>query len=104
MSGLALVLWLLDAPTKAEDIDFQKLNIEKFRAKAARLGRDPASITPETLREEFDPVATWVEYINRLTSLPVGLSVTAYSLRHSGKSGRDASGCLSGLWARLPSC
>lgn len=62
-------------PTKAEDINFDRLDIDKFRAKAARHGRDPATITPETLRAEFDPVATWVEYINRLTSLPVGLSV-----------------------------
>jgi cytochrome c oxidase assembly protein subunit 15 len=81
-SGLGCPDWPLcygcwTPPTRAEDIDFKKLNIEKFRAKAARLGRDPASITPETLRAEFDPVATWVEYINRLTSLPVGLSVTA---------------------------
>ena len=64
-------------PTKAEDIDFSKINLEKFRAKAARLGRDPATITVESLKQGFDPVATWVEYINRLTSLPVGVSVLA---------------------------
>jgi cytochrome c oxidase assembly protein subunit 15 len=79
-SGLGCPDWpfcygCLVPPTKAEDIDFTRLDIEKFRAKAARHGRDPATITPDTLRAEFDPVATWVEYINRLTSLPVGLSV-----------------------------
>ena len=64
-------------PTSADDIDFSKIDLEKFRAKAARHGRDPATITPETLKAEFDPVATWVEYINRLTSLPVGFAMLA---------------------------
>jgi cytochrome c oxidase assembly protein subunit 15 len=62
-------------PTTAEEIDFTKLDLEKFRLKAAAMGRDPASITPEKLRAEFNPVATWIEYLNRLTSIPVGLSV-----------------------------
>lgn len=62
-------------PTSAEAIDFSKIDLEKFRAKAARHGRDPATITPETLKAEFDPVATWVEYVNRLTSIPVGISM-----------------------------
>lgn len=64
--------WL--PPTKAEDIDFSRLDLEKFRKKAAQHGRDPATITEESLRAEFDPVATWVEYLNRLTSLPVGFT------------------------------
>lgn len=64
-------------PTKGEDIDFTRLDLEKFRKKAAQHGRDPASITPETLRAEFDPVATWIEYLNRLTSVPLGLAVLA---------------------------
>ncbi|MEZ0387408.1 MAG: heme A synthase [Verrucomicrobium sp.] len=81
-SGLGCPDWPLcygcwTPPTKAEDIDFSRLKIEKFREKAARLGRDPKTITQESLKAEFDPVATWVEYINRLTSLPVGLAVTA---------------------------
>lgn len=79
-SGLGCPDWpfcygCLVPPTRAEDIDFSKLDLDKFRAKAERHGRDPATITPESLRAEFDPVATWVEYLNRLTSLPVGLSV-----------------------------
>jgi heme a synthase len=64
-------------PTSVEDIDFSKLNLDKFRRKAAAFGRDPDSITPEIIRAEFDPVATWIEYLNRLTSIPVGLSVLA---------------------------
>jgi cytochrome c oxidase assembly protein subunit 15 len=62
-------------PTSADQIDFTKLDIEKFRKKAAQHGRDPATITPETLRAEFNPVATWIEYFNRLSSLPISLSV-----------------------------
>jgi cytochrome c oxidase assembly protein subunit 15 len=67
-------------PTSAEEIDFSKLNLEKFKAKAAQHGRDPASITMESLKAEFDPVATWIEYLNRLTSLPVGLSILVLML------------------------
>lgn len=64
-------------PSSAEEIDFTRLDLEKFRRKAVSLGRDPAEITVERLKAEFDPVATWVEYFNRLTSLPVGISVFA---------------------------
>jgi cytochrome c oxidase assembly protein subunit 15 len=89
-SGLGCPDWPLcygcmTPPTKAEDIDFTKLNLEKFREKAARLGRDPATITQETLREEFDPVATWVEYINRVSSLPVGLAVVVLLVASFGE-------------------
>lgn len=67
-------------PTSAEQIDFTKLDIEKFRAKAARHGRDPATITRESLRAEFNPVATWTEYLNRLSSLPLGFAMIALLL------------------------
>ncbi|MCE9518130.1 MAG: COX15/CtaA family protein [Verrucomicrobia bacterium] len=80
--------WL--PPAKAQDIDFTKLNLEKFRAKAERLGRDPSTITVESLRAEFDPVATWVEYINRLSTVPVGISVLILCICSFGqiKAGR----------------
>ena len=64
-------------PTKVEQIDFAKLDIARFQRKAARSGRDPATITADTLRAEFNPVATWVEFVNRLTSLPLTLAVLA---------------------------
>lgn len=67
-------------PTSAEEIDFSKLDLEKFKAKAGQHGRDPATITMESLKAEFDPVATWIEYMNRLTSLPVGLSILVMML------------------------
>jgi heme a synthase len=59
-------------PTNVEQVDFDKLPIEKFQKKAARMGRDPASITEESLRREFNPRHVWTEFFNRLTSLPVG--------------------------------
>ncbi len=59
-------------PTAVEEVDFSKLPIETFKKKAARLGRDPATITVESLRSEFNPRHVWTEFLNRLTSLPVG--------------------------------
>lgn len=59
-------------PTAVEQVDFEKLPIERFRSKAERMGRDPATITEESLRAEFNPRHVWTEFINRLCSLPVG--------------------------------
>lgn len=59
-------------PTKVEQVDFSKLPIERFQQKAKRMGRDPATITEESLRQEFNPRHVWTEFVNRLTSLPVG--------------------------------
>ena len=72
-------------PSSADKIDFTKLNIEKFKAKAAQYGRDPNTITPETLRAEYNPVATWIEYSNRLSSIPVSLSVLAMLVASFGQ-------------------
>lgn len=60
-------------PTNVENVDFEKLDIATFQRKAERMGRDPESITVETLRAEFNPRHVWTEFINRLFSLPVGL-------------------------------
>ena len=59
-------------PTHVEQVDFSKLPIEKFQRKAQRMGRDPATITVESLRQEFNPRHVWTEFLNRLSSLPVG--------------------------------
>ncbi len=81
-SGLGCPDWpkcwgKLIPPTRAEQVDLNKINLEKFRRKAERHGRDPASITRESLRAEFNPVHTWVEFINRLFAMPVGLLTLA---------------------------
>ncbi|HEY2574406.1 MAG TPA: COX15/CtaA family protein [Verrucomicrobiaceae bacterium] len=64
-------------PTNAASIDFSKLDLAKFREKAARLGEDPASITVETLRARFDSLETWIEYLNRVSSLPLFVALLA---------------------------
>lgn len=59
-------------PTSVDQVDFDQLPVERFQKKAKRMGRDPSTITKETLRAEFNPRHVWTEFINRLTSLPVG--------------------------------
>lgn len=59
-------------PTSVEQVDFERLPIERFQRKAARMGRDPSTITAESLRSEFNPRHVWTEFFNRLCSLPVG--------------------------------
>ena len=63
---------MLIPPTHVEEVDFDKLDIEKFQRKAERMGRDPSSISRESLRTEFNPRHVWTEFTNRLFSLPVG--------------------------------
>ncbi len=60
-------------PTHVEQVDFAKLPIEKFRQKATRMGRDPATITVESLRQEFNPRHVWTEFLNRMASMPVAI-------------------------------
>jgi heme a synthase len=64
-------------PTRIDQVDFSKLPIERFQKKAARMGRDPQTITAETLRQEFNPRHVWTEFLNRLSSLPVGFFALA---------------------------
>jgi cytochrome c oxidase assembly protein subunit 15 len=79
-SGLGCPDWpkcygKLIPPTQAQQIDFQHLDLEKYRRKASQFGRDPQSITPESVRAEFNATHTWIEFLNRLASLPLGLAV-----------------------------
>lgn len=72
-------------PWKVEQVDLDKINYERFEKKAKRLGRDPEEVTPERILENFNPVHTWTEFINRLMALPVlffsvGSVITSYFL------------------------
>jgi len=62
-------------PTSVEEVDVAKLDIDKFKEKAERYGRNPDEITEEVLLDEFNAVHTWTEFVNRLCSLPVGIFV-----------------------------
>jgi len=78
-SGLGCPDWptcwgCLIPPTSPDQIDVDKLDLEKFKRHAKRKGIDPESITRETVLESFDPVHTWIEFCNRLATLPLGLA------------------------------
>jgi len=85
-SGLGCPDWpkcwaCLIPPTSVDQVDFDKIDIEKFRNKAERAGRDPNEITRESLHEEFNPAHTWIEFVNRLLATPMLLtSLVAFIL------------------------
>ena len=84
-SGLGCPDWptcwgCLIPPTSADQIDVDKLDLEKFKKHAARKGIDPDTITRETVLDSFDPVHTWIEFSNRLASLPLGFATLLLAL------------------------
>jgi cytochrome c oxidase assembly protein subunit 15 len=84
-SGLGCPDWptcwgCLIPPTSVDQIDVEKLDLEKFKKHAARKGIDPDTITRETVLESFDPVQTWIEFSNRLAALPLGFATLFLAL------------------------
>jgi cytochrome c oxidase assembly protein subunit 15 len=77
-------------PTSVDQIDVEKIDIAKYKRRAIRRGIDPETITKQTVLDSFNPVHTWIEFINRLTSLPLGLSTLVLAIasfwasRHRG--------------------
>lgn len=67
-------------PTSVDQIDVEKIDLAKFKRQALRRGIDPDSITRETVLASFNPVHTWIEFVNRLTSLPLGLSTLVLAI------------------------
>ncbi len=64
-------------PTDVSQIDFSKLDIEKYRAAWQRTGHDPIEVTEETLRRDFSAQATWIEFLNRCVGALSGLAALA---------------------------
>lgn len=98
-SGLGCPDWprcwgALWPPSSVEEVDFAKIDLEKFR-------RKDADITIEKLKAEFNPVHVWVEYINRLTSFPVGLFSVATLILGFGYRKRRPAVFLGSLLAFL---
>ncbi len=84
-SGLGCPDWptcwgCLIPPTSVDQIDVEKLDLDKFKKHAARKGIDPDTITRETVLESFDPVHTWIEFTNRLATLPLGFATLLLAL------------------------
>lgn len=74
-------------PTSADQIDPDRLDIEKYRSKAKQFGIDPETITKESVVASFNPVHTWTEYINRLTTIPLGvLTLAVFALSFTKKN------------------
>ena len=79
-SGLGCPDWptcwgQLIPPTNLEQVDFEKLDVERFQRSAERFGRDPNEVTVENLKKDFDPMHVWIEFVNRLLALPTLLAV-----------------------------
>lgn len=72
-------------PWKVEQVDLSKIDFEKFKQKAERMGRDPETVTPESILESFNPRHVWTEFINRLFALPVGLFALATMVAAFGR-------------------
>lgn len=64
-------------PSSADEINFEKLPMEKFRRAAEKQGIDPSHVTVEGLRKEFNVTHAWTEYLNRLSATPVSIFTIA---------------------------
>lgn len=59
-------------PTEKEQIDVTQLNQERFKKKWEKY-RSGEPFPGDAIVDEFNATHAWTEYINRLTSLPVGI-------------------------------
>lgn len=64
-------------PTSADQIDTTQLDLEKYKKKLAQHGGDISKLDSTTVIDYFDPVKTWIEFINRLCTTPLALGTLA---------------------------
>lgn len=64
-------------PTSADEIDFRRLDLERFERSWASHGRESVAVTEETLRQNFSAKETWIEFINRCFGALSGLAAFA---------------------------
>ncbi len=94
-SGLGCPDWptcwgCLIPPTSVDQIDVDKLDLDKFKKHAERKGIDPDTITRETVLDSFNPVHTWIEFTNRLATLPLGFATLLLALFSFGAKQRKS--------------
>lgn len=64
-------------PTSADQIDTTQLDLERYKKKLAQHGGDISKLDSTTVIDYFDPVKTWIEFINRLCTTPLALGTLA---------------------------
>ena len=64
-------------PTRAEDIDVAKLDLDRYRRSWASHGREDVEVTEESIRRNFSALETWIEFINRCLGAVSGLAALA---------------------------
>ena len=62
-------------PTHISQVDFEVLNLEKFRQVAQKYGHQPNEITIDYLKSHFNAKHAWIEYLNRLMTLPLSICI-----------------------------
>lgn len=87
-------------PTDKSQIDVTTLPIEKYKAKRASVGGNPDDVTEETVLALFNPTHTWIEFTNRLCSMPVGI-FTLLTMIYSFKFRTSRPGLFYGAFAAL---
>ena len=61
-------------PTRAEEIDFTRLDLAKYQRSWATHGRAEVPVTEESVRQNFSAAETWIEFINRCLGAISGLA------------------------------
>ena len=64
-------------PVRAEEIDFGRLDLAKYRKSWASHGRAEVEVTEGRVRENISAMETWIEFLNRCLGAVSGLAALA---------------------------